>query len=199
MLRKKRAVARFYFLGICIEVRLLKQKKKHAGRKNRQPALSAGKEAKTVSLVWEIAEPLCAAEGVELIHVEYQREPAGRILRLYIDKSGGVNLEDCAHINRQLGDVLEISLDDVGAYNLEVSSPGIERPLSRVKDFTMYRNRRIKVQTKQPINGRRNFTGVLEDTSGDIIHIRSDEKVIAIPFVEIKKARLVNHNGEGRC
>ncbi len=134
-----------------------------------------------------------------MVHVQYQREPAGRILRLYIDKPGGINLEDCAYINRQLGDVLDISLEDTGAYNLEVSSPGVERPLGRKKDFTTYRNRKIKVQTKQSINGRRNFTGILADTTEDAIHVRLDENMVAIPFVEIKKARLVNDNGEGRC
>ena len=80
-----------------------------------------------IALVNTLAEPLCKNEGMELVHVEYQREAAGWVLRLYIDQPGGVRLEDCSRVSRQLGDLLDVTVENIGPYNLEVSSPGINR------------------------------------------------------------------------
>src|SRR6056297_3975923 len=85
-------------------------------------------EREIVSQVWELAEPLCAAEGVELIHIEYQRESGGRILRVYIEKPGGVSLDDCSAVSQQLSDILDIKLETEATYTLEVSSPGPSGP-----------------------------------------------------------------------
>ena len=78
-----------------------------------------------------LAQRLCEAEGMELVHVEFQREAGGRVLRLYIDQPGGVTLNDCVNISRQMGDLLDVNIENMGPYNLEVSSPGTDRPLSK--------------------------------------------------------------------
>ena len=85
--------------------------------------------------MWALAEPLCESEGLELIQVEYQRESAGRILRLYIDKPGGINLDDCVGVSRQMGDILDVHLQELGPYNLEVTSPGSGAPSGEKAGF----------------------------------------------------------------
>lgn len=143
-----------------------------------------------------LAEPLCEAEGMELVHVEYQREPGGRILRVYIDKSEGVTLDDCANINSQLSDILDVKLKNIMSYNLEVSSPGPDRPLGKLLDFERFKNRLAKIRTTQPIEGQNKFKGVLLGTSEGTVKILVNDKTIVIPFEEINRARLINYNGE---
>src|SRR6056297_3921375 len=102
-------------------------KKKQTAKKSppETPSGHSGveEEREIVSRVWVLADPLCAAEGTDLIHIEYQREAGGRILRLYIEKPGGVSLDDCTAISRQLSDILDIKLSAQAPYTLEVSSP----------------------------------------------------------------------------
>ncbi len=151
------------------------------------------KEREVESRVWELAEPLCASEGVELIHIEYQRESTGRILRVYIEKPGGVNLDDCSAVSQQLSDILDIKLETDAAYTLEVSSPGPERPLSRPSDFERFRGYRSKIRLSRPINGQKNFTGVLAGYSDETVWLTIDDETLGIAHSQIIKARLVNY------
>ncbi|MCF8067170.1 MAG: ribosome maturation factor RimP [Desulfobacterales bacterium] len=153
-------------------------------------------QQQVVDQVWRMSETLCETEGMELVQVELHREPAGRILRLYIDKPGGINLDECADISRQVSDMLDVTLEYDWPYSLEVSSPGIERPLVKKKDFERFAGKKTRISTKTPIEGRRKFTGVLQGVSGEFVNILIDNKTVAIPFEEISKARLVNGNGE---
>lgn len=157
------------------------------------------KEADVIDRVGKLAEPLCESEGMELVHVEYHREPGGRILRIYIDKPGGVHLEDCTDISRQMGDLLDVYLDEIGPYNLEVSSPGPDRPLGKAGDFDRFKGCRAKIRTHRPRDGRRNFTGVLMGISDGNVTIMVENRTVAIPLPEIQKARLINFNGEYPC
>jgi ribosome maturation factor RimP len=159
------------------------------------PAGPAGtdNERDLVSRVWELAEPLCAAEGVELIHIEYQRESGGRILRLYIEKPGGVSLDDCSAVSQQLSDILDIKLETEAAYTLEVSSPGPERPLSRASDFDRFRGYTAKIRVSRPIHGQKNFTGVLAGYSDDTVWLSIGTETVGIARSQITKARLVNY------
>ena len=152
-----------------------------------------------VGQVWQLAEPLCLSEGMELVHLEYQREPGGRTMRLYLDRPQGVTLDDCANISRQLGDILDVSLDAEGAYRLEVSSPGLQRPLGKLSDFMRFKGRKAKVRMVRPLNGRKNFTGILDGIDDLFVRINVDQKIVAIPFAEISKAHLINQNGETAC
>jgi len=133
---------------------------------------------------------LCDAEGLELVHVEYQREPAGRVLRLYIDKPEGVTLDDCVAVSRQMGDLLDIHLDVEVSYRLEVSSPGEQRPLGRRDDFTRFAGRRVEIRVRQPVGNRRKFKGTLLGMDGETVNMLVDGSPVAIPFGEIKRARL---------
>ena len=149
--------------------------------------------------VWDIAEPLCLAEGLELVHVEYAPEAGGRTLRLYIDKPGGVSLDDCVNVSRQLNDLLDIELDMEQSYRLEVSSPGLERPLGKVRDFEKYKGRRVRIKTRQPIEGRKTFTGILAGFSGENVELTINSERFLIPYQGIARARLVYSNGDNRC
>jgi len=139
-----------------------------------------------------LAESLCAAEGIEMVHLEYLRERGGRIMRLTIDKPGGVTLEDCAAVSRELGDILDVHLPEIGRYHLEVSSPGPHRRLSRESDFERFRGHRAKIRTCSPINGQKNFSGVLEGISVDAVHLNTGQTTVAIAIRAILKANLIN-------
>ncbi len=149
--------------------------------------------------VREIATPLCESEGIEIIHVEYQREPRGRVLRVYLDKPGGITLEDCASINRELSDLLDVHFETRGPYSLEVSSPGLQRPLGRREDFETYKGCRVHIRTRRSMGGRKNFKGILEGVSGDRAVVRVQDGTLAVPLHEIAKAHLLREDGENTC
>ena len=161
------------------------KKKKHHNKKesesrNRHPGRVS--EQNIIGQVWALAEPLCESESLELIQVEYQRESAGRILRLYIDKPGGIRLDDCVAVSRQLGDILDVNLDDAGPYNLEVTSPGPERPLAKIQDFDRFKGHRAKIKIRGILNGQKNFKGVILGVTGDQVRLQMDEQTITIPY-----------------
>ena len=171
----------------------MKKNKRHIKKavESQDPRQGRANEQKVVKQVWSLAEPLCESEGLELIQVEYQRESAGRILRLYVDKPGGIKLDDCAGVSRQMGDILDVNLEDVGPYNLEVTSPGLERPLARKQDFDKFKGNRAKIKTFQPLNRQKNFTGILLGISGDKVNLQIDEQIITITYTNISKAHLI--------
>jgi len=155
--------------------------------------------SEVVALVRELAEPICNVEGAELIHIEYQRETGGRILRLYIDKPGGITLGDCSEISSQLGDILDLKLETEDAYTLEVSSPGIDRPVSRLSDFEKFKGELARIKIARPINGQKNFKGILSGVTDSNILLKTEKKSVTIPFQDIIKARLVNYDGDNKC
>jgi ribosome maturation factor RimP len=165
-----------------------------------QPQIMQEKEKRIVEKVWELAEPICEIEQIELVFVQYQREPGGRTLRVYIDKPGGIGLNDCVHISRQLSDVLDIYLDNENPYNLEVSSPGTDRPLGRLQDFERFKGNMAKIKSARAIDGQKNFKGILLGVLDKNIKLQAhDNKNVEIPFADIVKARLVNYSGETSC
>ncbi len=161
------------------------------------PAVTHEKEKQVIDKTWELAGPVCEAEQIELVYVQYQREPGGRTLRVYIDKPGGVGLDDCVRISRQLSDILDIYLDNENPYNLEVSSPGTDRPLGRLQDFERFKGNMAKIKSAQAIDGQKNFKGTLLGVSDQNIKLQAiDNKNVEIPFSDIVKARLVDYSGE---
>jgi ribosome maturation factor RimP len=162
--------------------------------------MAISREKKVAEKVRQLAEPLCEAEQIELVHVQFQREPAGRVLRLYIDKPGGVNLNDCVNISRQLGDLLDVYLDTDFKYNLEVSSPGLNRPLGRLQDFERFKGNLVRIKSANAIRGRKKFKGVLLGVLDETIILRAhDGREFSIPYSEIVNARLVDCSGETSC
>ncbi len=161
------------------------------------PKIIGATENPIISRVWQLAAPLCRGEGVELVHIEYGREHGGRTLRIFLDKpQGGITLDDCASISRQLSDILDVGLEDQGAYRLEVSSPGMPRPIGRIDDFEHYKGGQVKIRTFQPINGQKNFTGILTGASGSTVHLNVNNKPVAISFTDIAKAHITHMNGD---
>ena len=141
--------------------------------------------------VWAIAEPLVTHEGLEIVDVEFRRESRGMVLRLYLDRcggGGGVSLDDLTRVSRQLGDVLDVHNAVPGSYNLEVSSPGINRRLRRPDHFRRYVGKKVRVRTAEPLDGRRAFTGVLEAVDSDAIVVGTAEGRHTIRFAEISQA-----------
>lgn len=120
--------------------------------------------------VREIAERVAASRGLEVVEVELRGGGNSRMLRIFIDKPGGVTHEDCADLSREVGTILDV--EDVvpgGSYVLEVSSPGLDRKLVRPGDFARFAGSRVKLTTRQPVNGNRYFQGKLESfTEGRI-------------------------------
>lgn len=140
--------------------------------------------------VWDVAEPLLQAEGIELVHVECPPGPRGRVIRIFLDKPGGILLDDCAAMSRLLGDLLDVELDIQAQYDLEVSSPGAERPLSKPADFTRFSGEKVKINTREPLNGRKMFTGILQGWHDGTIRLLVDDKEIDIPHDGVLRARL---------
>jgi ribosome maturation factor RimP len=156
------------------------------------PAITPTVEQQIVAHAWPLAEALCDSEGLELVHIEYRRERAGRIMRIYIDKPGGATLEDCAAVSREIGDVLDVNLPDIGPYHLEISSPGPNRPLVREADYDRFRGRHAKIKTQTPIQGQKNFSGVLEGLAAGAVRLQVGQRTVAIPIDRISKAYLMD-------
>jgi len=111
----------------------------------------------------QLAEPVIASEGMDLIHVECIKMHTRCIIRLFLDKETGVTLADCTNISNQLGDLFDIREVIKGAYTLEVSSPGFDRPISRDQDFVKYKGSKVNIKTNVKIEGVKNFHGILSD------------------------------------
>ena len=168
-------------------------RKKKEGKINKPKFLP---KEEVIALVKNVAAPLCEIEGMELVHVEYQREPTGWVLRIYVDQPGGVILDDCARISRQLSDFLDISLENIGPYHFEVSSPGSDRPLGKEQDYERFKGNIARVRTSKPIDGQKNFKGILSGITDGFVKLLVGEKIVAIPYREVTRARLVNFNGD---
>jgi ribosome maturation factor RimP len=143
-----------------------------------------------VDRVSAIADPIFSNEGMELVELEYRRESKGWVIRLYIDKEGGVTLDDCTRISQEVGRSLDVEDFISTPYTLEVSSPGLARPLKKEKDFMKYRNHMIKVKTIDPIENRRQFKGKLLGITENRIEIAMDGGVFQILLSNVAKANL---------
>ncbi|MCP3178116.1 ribosome maturation factor [Desulfuromonas sp. KJ2020] len=153
----------------------------------------------TLARVQQLAEPILADFGLEMVDVEFKREGRDWFLRFFIDKEGGVTLDDCADFSREIGAVLEIEdVIDV-AYRLEVSSPGLDRPLKKPQDYERYRGRLVKVKTYEKLDPdgrgheRKTFEGELLGLEEGRVRIRQTDKkggIVEIGLDAIAKANL---------
>jgi ribosome maturation factor RimP len=131
------------------------------------------------------------AEGYELVYVEYLPRGAASVLRLYIDQPGGVTLDDCQRVSRHIGVLLDVEDVIPHHYVLEVSSPGLERPLFREADYSRFAGKEVRLSTTAKIEGRRNFLGWLKGIRQGVVELESEGKTYQIPFAQIRKANLV--------
>jgi ribosome maturation factor RimP len=154
--------------------------------------MKASPEAALETRVREIASRVAEGSGLDLVFVEIGRMGGRRILKLTIDREGGVNLDDCADFSRRVGAYLEAEDPIPGAYSLEVSSPGLDRRLVRLSDYTRFQGQTAKVTLGAPIEGRRNFTGKLSGLEGQEILLEIEEgRTVRLPFDSVEMARLV--------
>lgn len=144
-----------------------------------------------------LLKPVIEALGYELVGVEYQRRRGNDLLRLYIDKETGVGLDDCQRVSHQVSGVLDVEDPLSGHYTLEVSSPGLDRPLFELAHYQRFAGQQVKIQLYEPLNGRRKLNGLLRGVRGSeiIIHLHEHDPAEAddlrIPLERIEKARLV--------
>ena len=172
----------------------MKGKKKRSAR-GPKPAQALKRNAVNAAKLEQAAaalvEPVCNAAGLELVLAEFRRESVGRILRLYIDRpEGGVTLDDCTHISRQVTDLLDVSLEDIGPYNLEVSSPGSQRPLAKPADYRRFTGQMARIQLQAPLNGQKNFKGIIIAANDETVEIETDRGTVSLAFSQIARGRL---------
>lgn len=143
-----------------------------------------------IEKIKEIAQPLCQAENFELVHLDMVKSDRENIVRLFLDKPGGIRVKDCVYISRQLGDLIDVHIENIGSYRLEVSSPGPNRPLNKKEDFHRFKGERVTIKTNELIEDQKKFTGILEIINDDSVVIAVDGKRVEISDHVISKAML---------
>ena len=129
--------------------------------------------------------------GYELVGIEYHPQGRRALLRVYIDVPAGVTVDDCERASRQISGALDVDDPIRGQYVLEVSSPGMDRPLFTPEHFRRFSGSRIRLRVSPPLEGRRNFTGVLQGLRDDRVVVVQEDGEVAIPLHHIEQARLV--------
>lgn len=125
--------------------------------------------------------------GYEL--VDFERSGKGKLLRVYIDKPGGINVDDCAGVSNHLSRVLAV--EGIDYDRLEISSPGLDRPLRKEQDFVRYAGHKARIKLRVPVAGQRNFIGVLRDTRAGKVEIEVEGKMVSLDLANLDRARLV--------
>jgi ribosome maturation factor RimP len=126
------------------------------------------------------------------VNVLYRREAGGWVLRVFVDKPGGITLDDCQRVSQQLGDLLDVEDPIEHPYTLEVSSPGLERPLLGEGDFARFAGRLVRLQTTVPVEGRRRFRGLLLGMAGGAVRLEVEGgRLVDIPHASVERANLV--------
>ena len=140
-----------------------------------------------------MADLRAAVEGLgfELVHIDLEKQRGAWFLRIYIDKPGGVTLDDCAQASRQVSTELDVEEVVPGRYTLEISSPGLDRPLRTDEDFLRFVGRKVFIHTREPLHQQRNFVGLLKSLEAGVVTLQDAQGALwAIPRDLITKARL---------
>jgi ribosome maturation factor RimP len=139
----------------------------------------------------ELLRPVVEGAGLELVEVSFEREQGRRVLRVMVDREGGVGLDAIAEVSGRISRRLDLEGFEAGPYALEVSSPGVERPLRDPGDFVRRVGERIKVKTASPVDGTRTLTGTIIEADDRQLKIATDQGERELPFEEIASARTV--------
>lgn len=140
----------------------------------------------------ELLTPAVTALGYELVGVEYHPNSVNALLRIYIDKADGIELDDCVAVNEQVSGVLDVEDPISGKYTLEVSSPGLDRPLFNLADFEKFIGSQAKIRVSRPIERQRNFKGTIIAVNDELITIaEKDGKQAQLDFNFVEVARLI--------
>lgn len=138
-----------------------------------------------------LIEPIVDGLGYECVGIEYSPHPKNGLLRVYIDSETGVFLEDCTKVSHQLSGMLDVEDPIADNYQLEVSSPGAERPFFKISQFEKFIGSTVTINVFKPIDKRRKLTGIIERVDGDIVVLQQTDHSLEIPFQAMSKARLV--------
>ena len=136
----------------------------------------------------QLLEPVVGGMGYELVGVEFDGHQ--RVLRVYIDRPEGITLEDCSAVSYQLSGLLDVEDPIPGHYQLEISSPGMDRPLFSLEHFERFKGEWVRLQLSQPLEGRRRYKARLLGVEGDEVLLAEDDHTFRIPYALIEKARL---------
>ncbi len=142
-------------------------------------------------LLADLVAPVAIALGYELWGIEYLSHGKQSVVRIYIENPDGVDIDDCAKLSRQVSSIFDVEDPIAGEYTLEVSSPGMDRPLFTLEQFGRYIGEQVKVRLRSPFEGRRNFSGQMTAVEGDDIVVAADEHEYLLPFDLIDKANVV--------
>lgn len=148
--------------------------------------------------IFSLIEPVLEDIGFELVEVEYLSMHGRWILRLYIDREGGVSIDDCVDVSRDIGDIIDVKEIIDHEYILEVSSPGLNRPLRKEKDFIKVIGNTIKLKMTQDQNGQKNFKGKLKDYNNRTIYLETEGKLVELPFDDVEKSNLIFDFNSGK-
>jgi ribosome maturation factor RimP len=154
--------------------------------------------------LWLLAEPYVRDAGFDLIEVQYVREQRGMVLRLFIDRpvagttegegstgSGGISVDDCERVSRDVSAALDVADKISQAYQLEVSSPGLDRPLRRERDFARFAGESARIRLTEGVEGRRNFSGTIRGAKDGRVEIACDGRSYELPIDDILRANLI--------
>ncbi|HHV72946.1 MAG TPA: ribosome maturation factor RimP [Clostridia bacterium] len=149
-------------------------------------------KSKVEQIVYELSEPIIRQNGMELVDVEFKKEGKNWFLRIFIDKPDGVGIDDCQLISEKISCLLDEHDPISRSYYLEVSSPGIERPLKKPEHFARFKGEKAQIKTYKPIENSKKFSGIIGEVTNDtVVLIIGPEKEIVIPFEQIAKANLI--------
>ena len=139
----------------------------------------------------QLIEPILDEMDVELVDIEYLSYHGRWIVRIYVDKEGGITVDDCARVSREIDEIIDIKDVIPHAYVLEVSSPGLNRPLKKDKDFQRAVGKKIKARISVPLKGRRHFTGYLKDFRNGTLYLEVEDNPVSLSLLDVEKANLV--------
>ncbi|MFH7326908.1 ribosome maturation factor RimP [Desulfurivibrio sp. C05AmB] len=152
--------------------------------------MAAGESA-LVRRLTELLEPVVLDYGLELVELQFRREAPGWVLRLILDGDQGVSIDDCARVSREASHLLEVEDPIEQAFHLEVSSPGLDRPLKRERDFVRCRGKLAKVVSREQIDDQNVFIGRLGEVADGAVTLETEAGPVRIPLAAISRAKLV--------
>lgn len=159
------------------------------------PAFLFGKKV-TMSItqrIEEIIAPTVESMGFEVVRIRMTGGDHAPIVQIMLDRQqgGGISIDECAKVSRQISVVLDVEEVLSGRYNLEVSSPGIDRPLVRLGDYVRYVGHEAKLEMAMPLNDRKRFRGIIEAVEGELVRMKCDGELFDLPFTDISTAKLM--------
>ncbi|HSW13178.1 MAG TPA: ribosome maturation factor RimP [Solimonas sp.] len=139
----------------------------------------------------KLLEPVIESMGYELVLLEFSPNTHNGLLRLFLDSPGGIGVEDCEKVSREVAAVLDVEDPITTAYSLEVSSPGLDRPLAKPAHFERFANEQARIQLVAPKNGRRRFVGWIRASNDRAVTLETEQGLVEIEYSEMERARLV--------